>query len=70
MNKYDWSQVPQEVKFIATEPGDFEIWFLTKPNAGTGFGWFGGDEHSTHSPSSYSGDWKESLEQRPEEQSQ
>ncbi|MFW2105439.1 hypothetical protein [Acinetobacter guillouiae] len=64
MTKYDWSNVPKEVKWIATDPGDLEIWFKDEPYLESLLGWVG-DEYSMNSPSNYKGNWQDSLEERP-----
>lgn len=64
MNKYDWSKVPKEVKWIATDMDGFEILFYSKPYFESLLSWVG-DEFAMHSPSSFKGNWQDSLEERP-----
>lgn len=64
MSKYDWSNIHEDVKYIATDPDDFELWFSDEPRLASKFGWIG-DAIAIHSPSSFKGDWRDSLEKRP-----
>ena len=39
--------MPKEVKWIATDPGDLEIWFKDEPYSESLLGWVG-DEYSSY----------------------
>ena len=73
-NKYDWSDVPKEVKWIATDE-DMNSWgFVTSSEP-----FIGGEDGDQWVSRSYShsckhigfrvfkGNWKDSLEERPSE---
>lgn len=69
--KYDWSNVPSEVKWIATDSDMFQVWFIGKPIK-IHTHWF--DENQMHyrvakapSKNEFKGDWKDSLEERSNE---
>lgn len=73
MIKYDWSNVPKNVNWIATD-GDQNSWgFVTKePFIGgedfdqwVGLGWAAECKHIGFRV--FKGDWRESLEERPNE---
>lgn len=71
--KYDWSNVPVQVNWIATDHGDIELHFTEKPYIAHDIFWCVSHEAflvAMHSPSQFKGNWKDSLEQRPKEQSQ
>ena len=63
MSKYDWSNIPPEVNWIATDSDGDVFGYLEKPEIGV-YMWFGSKSElldlkpfPTH--------WKESLEERP-----
>ena len=74
MSKYDWSSVLDDVKFLTTsENGKVSGWVqeYRTPNPSGGL-WYGGDIPQTGEPkyyglniAPYQGDWRESLEERP-----
>lgn len=67
MSKYDWSGVPKEVKFIATDSYSGKAWgYLSKPRLGR----VSFIEHVSEFPiyvgvEPYKGNWQDSLEERP-----
>lgn len=66
--KYDWSNVPPEVKWISTDINDFANGHIEKPELINGYGfWSNSDPDFCITPDDnpYQGDWRESLEQRP-----
>lgn len=69
---YDWSKIPQEVKWIATSEGGFGFGYAYKPTRGYGHSgfWYGaGDSLCIIWPreNPQRDNWENSLEQRPEE---
>ncbi|MBQ0114074.1 MAG: hypothetical protein KBT03_13170 [Bacteroidales bacterium] len=70
--KYDWSDVPKEVNWIATCENGFAFGHRGKPRAGhlrTGFWYGGGDTSFVLFPreNPFKGNWRDSLEERPHE---
>lgn len=68
--KYDWSNIPKEVKWIATDKNG-EAWFWeTKPEIYCN-GWLTGEPNAIDfidkSDNPYKGNWRDSLEERPNE---
>lgn len=66
--KYDWSNVPEEVKWIATDLTGHKSYHLTKPRGVAG-DWL--DESARGAfdyfdSSEYEGHWQDSLEERPQ----
>ena len=62
--RYDWSDVPEKARFMATDPNG-DVWAYEKnPKPGKN-SWFiaGGDIWLISEPSS---NWKDSLEERPQ----
>lgn len=70
MSKYDWSNIPKEVKWIATDANGYAWHWYTKPE-------IEGDEWNTveslvgnfidKEDNPYKGNWQDSLEERPNE---
>ncbi|EOR08642.1 hypothetical protein F896_01168 [Acinetobacter genomosp. 15BJ] len=76
-SKYNWSIIPEHVQFMATDEDGMACGWLVKPQI-MGDAWrhqshlsafFNIDRRSNYL-NHYRGDWKDSLEQRPEEKSQ
>ncbi|VXA55453.1 conserved hypothetical protein [Acinetobacter proteolyticus] len=77
VNKYNWSLIPEHVQFMATDEDGKACGWLVEPRI-MGNAW----RHQAHLSAFFNitardnylnhfqGDWKESLEKRPEEQSQ
>lgn len=68
MNKYDWSNVPKEVKWIATDEDSIVWGFDTKPNKVYSNGFSCGDDGKSFmllGLNPFQGNWKDSLEERP-----
>ncbi|WP_433846935.1 hypothetical protein [Acinetobacter proteolyticus] len=69
--KYDWSDVPEDTNFIATDSNGYAHGWSGKPRVFRGDGNWNSKVHTISlfmlSPKSntYRGDWKDSLEQRP-----
>ena len=68
MSKYDWSNVPKEVKWIATDADGYAWGFHGKPKISNHAGW----GHLGKTPfhvikQTYKGNWQDSLEERPNE---
>ncbi|MFW2015233.1 hypothetical protein [Acinetobacter bereziniae] len=67
MTKYDWSNVPSIVKFIATDKDGFKSYFELKPEIFME-GWIDDSDDgffSQYEKSEFKGDWQDSLEERP-----
>lgn len=68
MNKYDWSKVPKEVKWIATDDRGFKSGFTEKPKCKFYYGfWDNGLSSLNMYQSEFQGNWQDSLEERPNE---
>lgn len=76
MSKYDWSNVPKEVRWIATDEDGMVCGFSEKPvkKDGGPFNFWAGDEIDaglnvingvSNFVNSYAGSWQDSLEERP-----
>lgn len=71
MSKYDWSKVPKNIMWIATDSDRFQVWFESKPER-KALWWnisdVRNDAYRCISPefNQFKGDWKDSLEGRPE----
>lgn len=67
--KYDWSNVLNHVKWIATDADGYAWMYESKPTINLGANKWEGSEEIIHfhPESNFKGDWKESLEQRPGE---
>lgn len=67
MNKYDWSNVPKEVEYLAIDEGDeFAYGFSSKPSIYHGDMWVGDVVNNvTDLCLTFDGNWRDSLEQRP-----
>lgn len=73
MTKYDWSLVTAEVNWMATDQDGWAYGFVRQPKLRERSGFWSPVEFVISIPKKlnrFNGDWKESLEQRPEEQSQ
>ncbi|ENW92776.1 hypothetical protein F904_02719 [Acinetobacter dispersus] len=76
LNKYDWSNVPSEVNWIATDSLGYGLGWVNKPHHHSSGQSRWNDEDCFFrfglppQVNPFKGDWKESLEQRPEELSQ
>ncbi|EMA4466160.1 hypothetical protein ACITSI_000372 [Acinetobacter baumannii] len=69
--KYDWSKIPDDVNWVATNENGFAWGYEGKPVSGwlhSGFWYLGGDKGLVYWPDEnpYKGEWQESLEKRPE----
>ena len=69
MSKYDWSNVPEEVQWIATDSNGAVFGYDAKPEE-KDFGKFMHTSDFLYFPRSgwmaaYQGNWRESLEERP-----
>ena len=68
MNKYDWSNVPEEVQWIATDENGVWCEYTEKPILSR-YGWsvsLGDHIHMIYQNGSpFTGNWRESLEERP-----
>lgn len=60
--KYDWSNVPSEVKWIATDSDGYAFGYKEKPYNG---GWCWYALNPKYIKQQYQGNWKDSLEERP-----
>lgn len=78
MSKYDWSNVPKEVKWIATDADGMVCGFSEKPikKVNSLYEFWAGDEYDaglnvvngvSDFVESYHGNWQDSLEKRPNE---
>lgn len=66
MNKYDWSNVPKEVKWIATDFYGGILGFEEKPKIFKYAGWGHLGETPFHViKQTFKGNWQDSLEERP-----
>lgn len=66
MTKYDWSSVPKEVKWIATDNNGFKSGFTDKPFCESDYGfWDNGLPSLAMHDSEFKGNWQDSLEERP-----
>lgn len=73
MSKYNWSNVPYKVKFLATEfvAGNFLTWgYRYKPKITVSSWLYDGDGGDWDKPiligvGLFKGDWQDSLEERP-----
>ena len=67
MTKYDWSNVPKNVNWIATDADGVANGFQTKPHKNPHLMWWSKDEilQQIGRKQGYQGDWRESLEERP-----
>ena len=69
MSKYDWTNVPSEVEWIATDSNGMKCYYSgEQPFYDTGLGeWFVNFSSKIidYLPSEFTGYWKESLEERP-----
>lgn len=63
--KYDWSGVPLEYNWIATDLDGVANAFYNKPNNENHDMWFDGDDYFQIGTSSFKGNWQDSLEERP-----
>lgn len=74
MSKYDWSGVPKEVNWIATDSDSVANGFYAEPKKGDHDMWFDdnndGDwiELGVNYVGMFKGDWRDSLEKRPGEE--
>lgn len=65
MSKYDWSNVPKEINWIATDSDGYAFGYEEKPYNG-GYYWYA--LNPKHIKQQYHGNWQDSLEERPNEQ--
>lgn len=73
-NKYRWSATPAHIQFKATDESGFELWFKNEPKIKYDSFWSDDTDltngcEAMHHPSEYKYDWRDSLEQRPQEHS-
>lgn len=71
MTKYDWSNVPSRIKFIATDKNGIKSYFELKPEIFLE-GWIDETEDgyfSINQDSEFKGNWQDSLEERPHDNS-
>ena len=71
MSKYDWSNVPSEVKWIATDESGFAHGYKSEPITGylhRGFWYYASSANFVLFPSEnpFKGHWRDSLEERPQ----
>lgn len=69
-NKYDWALIPEHVKFMATDEDGMACGWLVEPHI-VGIAWRNQSHLSAHfyltiCRNPYRGDWKDSLEKRPD----
>lgn len=69
-SKYDWSVIPAHVNWMATDEDGVACGWLVEPNV-SGNAWRHYAHHSAHffiqkRQNPYRGDWKQSLEKRPD----
>ena len=67
MNKYDWSNVPKEVNWIATDADDSVCGYSSKPQQFS-LGWnthYSGNFIAHLITKPFNGYWRNSLEERP-----
>ena len=64
--KYDWSNVPEYINYLATEPCGWAFGYKEKPTI-VGCGFEGEFSHYLLKPNEhdFNGDWQDSLEERP-----
>ena len=68
ITKYDWSNVPSEVNWIATSSMGFSSGFTDKPNRFDEYGfWDNGEPEVRLGYLHYFENWKDSLEERQSE---
>ncbi|MFL1540801.1 hypothetical protein ACJOYG_13950 [Acinetobacter baumannii] len=68
MSKYDWSNVPAEVNWMATDQDGWAYGFVGQPKMRVGLGIWSPIEFVISIPKEsnpFKGDWEKSLEQRP-----
>lgn len=68
MSKYDWSNVPKEVNWIATDSDGWMSMHVLKPEPILNINWIDSSANGyleTTEGSPFYGDWKDSLEERP-----
>ena len=67
MNKYDWSNVPKEVKWIATDEDGVSNGFIDKPTVFDEDMWAIDENYDAIVLFSgvFQGNWQDSLEERP-----
>lgn len=68
MSKYDWSNVPKEVNWIATDSDGWLSMHTQEPKFVEDIHWVDGSDDgyfSVRLSSPFKGDWKDSLEERP-----
>ncbi|WP_228267555.1 hypothetical protein [Acinetobacter calcoaceticus] len=70
-NKYDWTLIPANVKFMATDEDGMACGWVAEPHI-VGNAWRNQSHLSAHfyltrCRNPFMGDWKESLERRPED---
>ena len=66
MSKYDWSNVPDKVEWIATSAMGFSSGFTDKPIRFDEYGfWDNGEPEIRMGYIGYIDDWRNSLEERP-----
>ncbi|EHU2485666.1 hypothetical protein A0141_RS15600 [Acinetobacter baumannii] len=69
MNKYNWATVPPEVNWIATDEDGWAYGFIGQPKLRESNGFWSPVDFAVSIPkekNSFKGDWRESLEKRPE----
>ncbi|MFW1995208.1 hypothetical protein ACG904_09655 [Acinetobacter guillouiae] len=65
MTKYDWSNVPKEVRFIVTDENGLKYGHQDKPKLSDMLGLWYGLDFIRIGRSEFKGDWQDSLEERP-----
>lgn len=64
--KYDWSNAPKEVKWIAIDDLGFQSGFTDEPKMELKYGfWDNGLPSYRMGYSEFKGNWQDSLEERP-----
>lgn len=65
MTKYDWSNVPLEVKWIATDESGLKYSYKRKPKISSAQRVWCGVSFNLIGKSEFNGNWQDSLEERP-----
>lgn len=62
MNKYDWSNVPSHIMWIAKDADGYAFGYMNKPYNG---GWCWYAQNPEYIKQTFKGNWQDSLEERP-----
>lgn len=68
MTIYNWAEIPDEVKWVATDSDGWAWQYISEPKKGFCFWGSAASRKGCLKPSQnpFKGDWRESLEARPE----